>query len=105
MEEEAAVFDLVLLTTIDEKHVSAPHPLVYLWDLVFWLLRLDHERLSLEVLVFVTFVQGSYVLVQVIQNLSNMYYEDHIYCYIGNVVISVNPFKDLPIYDDVRCQL
>lgn len=30
-----------------------------------------------------------------------MYYEDHIYCYIGNVVISMNPFKDLPIYDDV----
>jgi myosin-1 len=36
----------------------------------------------------------------VIRNLSNMYYEDMIYCYIGNVVISVNPFKDLPIYDE-----
>eukprot|EP00038_Savillea_parva_P000944 m.100093 g.100093 ORF g.100093 m.100093 type:complete len:1206 (+) comp10335_c1_seq1:121-3738(+) len=56
IEEEAAVFDLVLLTTIDEANV--------------------------------------------IRNISNMYYEDHIYCYIGNVVISMNPFKDLPIYDE-----
>jgi hypothetical protein len=38
---------------------------------------------------------------KVVTNISNMYYEDHIYCYIGNVVISMNPFKDLPIYDDV----
>jgi len=30
-----------------------------------------------------------------------MYYEDMIYSYIGNVVISMNPFKDLPIYDDL----
>ena len=58
VEEDAAVFDLVLLSEIDEKHV--------------------------------------------IQNISNMYYEDLIYCYIGNVVVSMNPFKSLPIYDDVR---
>jgi myosin heavy subunit len=59
VEEDAAVFDLVLLSEIDEKHV--------------------------------------------IQNISNMYYEDLIYCYIGNVIVSMNPFKTLPIYDDVGC--
>eukprot|EP00041_Stephanoeca_diplocostata_P032668 m.1054505 g.1054505 ORF g.1054505 m.1054505 type:complete len:1013 (+) comp24189_c0_seq2:178-3216(+) len=55
VEEDAAVFDLILLSKIGEDAV--------------------------------------------IQNISNMYYEDLIYSYIGNVVISMNPFKDLPIYD------
>lgn len=57
VEEDAAVFDLILLSTIGEDAV--------------------------------------------IKNISNMYYEDLIYSYIGNVVISMNPFKDLPIYDQV----
>eukprot|EP00039_Didymoeca_costata_P005765 m.84380 g.84380 ORF g.84380 m.84380 type:complete len:1004 (+) comp12964_c0_seq1:176-3187(+) len=54
-EEDIAVFDMVLLSKIDEESV--------------------------------------------VNNIKNMYFEDHIYVYIGNVVISVNPFKNLPIYD------
>jgi len=35
----------------------------------------------------------------VLKNIEEMYMMDHIYIYIGNVVISVNPYKKLPIYD------
>lgn len=33
-------------------------------------------------------------------NLKTLYSDDIIYSYIGDVVISVNPFKNLPIYTD-----
>eukprot|EP00054_Salpingoeca_dolichothecata_P022835 m.150677 g.150677 ORF g.150677 m.150677 type:complete len:1003 (+) comp24477_c0_seq2:92-3100(+) len=36
----------------------------------------------------------------VINNLKAMFMNDMIYSYIGNVVVSVNPFRNLPIYDD-----
>eukprot|EP00051_Salpingoeca_urceolata_P006299 m.83551 g.83551 ORF g.83551 m.83551 type:complete len:992 (+) comp14769_c0_seq3:504-3479(+) len=35
----------------------------------------------------------------VVDNITNMYSEDMIYSYIGNVVIAVNPFADLKIYN------
>ncbi|EGD77017.1 hypothetical protein PTSG_07359 [Salpingoeca rosetta] len=35
----------------------------------------------------------------VIKNLKTLFFSDVIYSYIGNVVIAVNPFKELPIYD------
>eukprot|EP00039_Didymoeca_costata_P012699 m.184053 g.184053 ORF g.184053 m.184053 type:complete len:928 (+) comp15556_c0_seq2:1512-4295(+) len=36
---------------------------------------------------------------RVIQNIETLYANNQIYSYIGNVVIAVNPFKRLPIYD------
>ena len=36
----------------------------------------------------------------VVENTKAMYYEDHIYSYIGNVVIAMNPFRPLPIYTE-----
>lgn len=38
---------------------------------------------------------------EIIKNTKALYYENIIYSYIGNVVISVNPFNNLPIYDEV----
>lgn len=35
----------------------------------------------------------------VISNLETLFANDTIYCYIGNVVISLNPFKQMSIYD------
>lgn len=55
IEEDAAVYDLILLNDINEA--------------------------------------------EIIKNIKNLYYENIIYSYIGNVVISVNPFNNLPIYD------
>eukprot|EP00301_Raphidiophrys_heterophryoidea_P007483 c12893_g1_i2.p1 GENE.c12893_g1_i2~~c12893_g1_i2.p1 ORF type:complete len:1245 (-),score=362.38 c12893_g1_i2:189-3923(-) len=37
---------------------------------------------------------------ELIQNLKNRYLNDHIYTYIGPVLVSVNPFRALPIYTD-----
>jgi len=41
----------------------------------------------------------------IVANITHMYMEDHIYIYIGNVVISVNPFRNLPdFYDDAAIE-
>eukprot|EP00730_Choanoeca_flexa_P005615 TRINITY_DN11985_c2_g1_i3.p1 TRINITY_DN11985_c2_g1~~TRINITY_DN11985_c2_g1_i3.p1 ORF type:complete len:1188 (+),score=415.45 TRINITY_DN11985_c2_g1_i3:134-3697(+) len=40
----------------------------------------------------------------VIDNIKELYYADVIYSYIGNVVVAMNPFKSLPIYDDATIQ-
>jgi len=60
VEEDAAVFDMILMDEINEESV--------------------------------------------VRNLKNMYDEDHIYCYIGNVVVATNPFRQMDIYDDATVE-
>jgi len=35
----------------------------------------------------------------ILSNLKNRYKSDNIYTYIGNVLVSINPYKTLPIYN------
>ncbi|KAG6464004.1 hypothetical protein O3G_MSEX014214, partial [Manduca sexta] len=40
-----------------------------------------------------------------IDNLKKRFHENIIYTYIGNVLISVNPYKNLPIYTEEKTKL
>lgn len=40
-----------------------------------------------------------------LKNLTQRFSEGHIYTYAGDILISINPFKRLPIYDDVHSEL